>query len=729
MNGWAVAAAVLVLALVIWLQVRTGKLLQYLYFCRFSLLVAGVLVLLPFLATRTGAASLFKNLFILPPTHVFLATWLALLTTWVVMIPIEIVLRNAYLRFRVDAIALPGWVRWLKPALFALLAIPLIWTLLSQSTAQWTEPAGEEAWAVVLGVLAAFLCLLVATVLQVLFRPLGTSGEDFLLPGIARLFKSFRSSRGRRPVKVSPRVGPAAGRQSILDGYVDPDTGYIRPGHLVAFAFFLVTLGVYLYHWNWGKPPVPAGLPALGYVLLVLILVGWILPAFAFLFDRYRVPVLTLLVVASIVASQLAGTDHYYKIRPITAEPARKVLRGPSPAEAFQKDEAAEAVQHQYPIVVVAASGGGITASLWTAVVLTSLQEAVGPEFARSIRLISAVSGGSVGTMHFLDRFSGQGFPPPKELPCIVAAARASSLDSTAWGLAYPDLWRAFPGFVRNSDVDRGRAMEEAWRKEMLHGEATLEQWRQKVSQGKLPPMVFNATEVETGNQFLFTPLAKTKTWRARFFSTVYPGADIPITTAARLSATFPWVSPITRACMETCGEEEIVNAHLADGGYFDNFGVVTVINWMRSLTKEQRDEMKHHKVLVILIRAFSDPEGDDGPDGNAPGKKDGKGWLYATAGPILTMYNVRNTAQNDRNTTELSLIKDLLEKELGGKIEPVSFVLKEKSPLSWKLSDQEAARIQEGIRKNPANMKELEKVRQAFPRPVPAPALPPSRL
>lgn len=523
MIGWAVMATVFVLALVIWLQVRTGKFLQYLYFCRFSLLVATVLVLLPFLATRTGASSLFKNLFILPPRHIFLVTWLALLTTWVVMIPIEIVLRNAYLRFRVEAVTLPDWARLFKPAVFAFLSIPLIRTLLSQSTAQWTEPAGAAVWAMVQGVLVAFSCLLVAAVLHILLRPLGTPGEDFLVPGIARLFKGFRGARGRSPVTVPPKVSPAVGQQSFLDGYVDPSTGYIRPGHLVAFAFFLVTLVVYFYHWNWGKPPVPAGLPALGYVLLVLILAGWILPGFAFFFDRYRVPVLTLLVVTSIVASQLAGTDHYYKIHTITAEPARKAPQAPSPAEAFQKDEAAEAVQHQYPIVVVAASGGGITASLWTAVVLTSLQETVGREFARSIRLISAVSGGSVGTMHFLDHFSDRGYPLPEELPRIVAAARASSLDSTAWGLAYPDLWRAFPGFVRNSVVDRGRAMEEAWRKEMLHGEATLEQWRQRVNEGKLPPMVFNATEVETGNQFLFTPLAKTKAWRARFFPTFIP--------------------------------------------------------------------------------------------------------------------------------------------------------------------------------------------------------------
>jgi hypothetical protein len=255
--------------------------------------------------------------------------------------------------------------------------------------------------------------------------------------------------------------------------------------------------------------------------------------------------------------------------------------------------------------------------------------------------------------------------------------------------------------------------MEQAWRQEMLHRDATLAEWRRKVSEGKLPPVVFNATEVETGNQFLFTPLAKTGAWRARFFSRVYPNADIPIVTAARLSSTFPWVSPITRACMDSCGKEKIDGVHLADGGYFDNFGVVTVINWMRSLTEPQRAEMKNHRVFLILVRAFSGDKEGQGEE--RVGGTTRRGWLYATAGPILTMYNVRNAAQTDRNATELSLIKDIFKKELGGEPELVPFVLEEKSPLSWKLSEMEAKKIRNGIQGNPANRRSLEQVRKAF--------------
>ncbi len=45
-------------------------------------------------------------------------------------------------------------------------------------------------------------------------------------------------------------------------------------------------------------------------------------------------------------------------------------------------------------LVVVAASGGGIQASGWTAQVLGGLQESIGEDFTKKTALISSVSGG-----------------------------------------------------------------------------------------------------------------------------------------------------------------------------------------------------------------------------------------------------------------------------------------------------------------------------------------------
>jgi len=725
MSGFVVIVlALAVLAGVVWVQ-RRWPLLQYLYFCRFQILVATVLIGFPFAATRTGAAGLLENLFWLDARGIFIVSWMALLAAWVVMVAVEVVFQNAHLRFRVDPVSLPPSLRRLKPWLFSLLAVPFIAAAVVQST----EPPWTEGWAVVRGVVTAAACLVAAALLHTRLLPLGTPGEDLLVPGIARLFMKLPGARRRLAVPPSLRpenLGAATvarnaegPRRLPLEGYVEEGTGFIRPGHLVALALLLVTLGVYVYYGRRG--PLPAAQPALGYLLLVLILAGWVLPSLSFLLDRYRVPLVLLLVAASFVWSDVSDTGHYYRIARDRSRLTTISAPGTVPAQVFRKAEETDVDRDRRPIVVVAASGGGITASLWTAVVLTSLQRTAGPELTRSIRLISAVSGGSVGTMYFLDRFGEAGHPPESELDRIVYAAGRPSLDSAAWGLAYPDLWRASFGFLlRDPTRDRGWAMEQAWRKEMAHGDATLGSWRRKLDEAKLPAVVFNATEVETGRQFLFTPLSGG--WRSRFFSQVYRGFDVPVATAARLSATFPWVSPITRACVGRCGEEAIEDVHIADGGYFDNYGVVTVINWIRSLTPDQRTELERHKVLLVLIRAF--PATRPGPPDTSLSEEQ-QGWLYGTLGPILTMYNVRNAAQDDRNVTELSLLKQLLRSEVEDRLEVVEFELKTKSPLSWKLTKEEDEAIRQGMVKDPANLRSLRRVEEIFRRP-PTPPSPP---
>ena len=56
-------------------------------------------------------------------------------------------------------------------------------------------------------------------------------------------------------------------------------------------------------------------------------------------------------------------------------------------------------------LIVVAASGGGIQAAAWTAQVLSGLDTENDGNFGPKVRLISAVSGGSVGAMYFVDAY------------------------------------------------------------------------------------------------------------------------------------------------------------------------------------------------------------------------------------------------------------------------------------------------------------------------------------
>ena len=103
-----------------------------------------------------------------------------------------------------------------------------------------------------------------------------------------------------------------------------------------------------------------------------------------------------------------------------------------------------------------------------TARVLTGLEEALDGSkpgtFAKSIRLLSGVSGGSVGIMFYVNAT----YPvnPSEKDPAgrrkrIVRAAKDSSLDPTVFALVSYDLERfLFPIFVPNLFRDRGRALE-----------------------------------------------------------------------------------------------------------------------------------------------------------------------------------------------------------------------------------------------------------------------------
>ena len=54
--------------------------------------------------------------------------------------------------------------------------------------------------------------------------------------------------------------------------------------------------------------------PAYGYLLLLLVVLGWLLPGVSFLLDRYRLPVLAPLILAWAVGFTLAGGDHSFPI-------------------------------------------------------------------------------------------------------------------------------------------------------------------------------------------------------------------------------------------------------------------------------------------------------------------------------------------------------------------------------------------------------------------------------
>ena len=168
-----------------------------------------------------------------------------------------------------------------------------------------------------------------------------------------------------------------------------------------------------------------------------------------------------------------------------------------------------------------------------------------------------------------------------------------------------------------------------------------------------------------------------------------------PPTTAARLSATFPFISPIARPARTIGAVDEKHAYHLADGGYYDNHGVATAIDFLRDvlplhasagqcpngghLEAVNSGPRPRPAVVLIQIRA-----GEAEPNGVS-----GDGFRHATLGPVDTLMKVRTSTQIARNDVEVELLADAW----SDRVDIASCVFnlgKVKVPLSWHLTRAE---------------------------------------
>jgi hypothetical protein len=502
----------------------------------------------------------------------------------------------------------------------------------------------------------------------------------------------------------------------------------LQAKHVFAIAHLLLAFGAYLGYFGLsflhssGKPLLA---PTLAVVLVLLTMICWGFSGLTFLLDYYRVPVILLVVAWSFVAGTFRQGDHFYQGFP-----------GPQSLSCGVKGSDIIGREKQKPVILVSATGGGIQAAAWTAQVLGGLSNEIkggAIDFRDHVRLISSVSGGSVGAMYFVDSYSG----PAVSAEALVDRAADSSLEPVAWGLTYPDLvFGMFPmlkGFrpdpLVDSDLifyDRGRLLEDSWRIRLTGGnsDVKLSEWRTDVARRQRPAVIFNSTFVETGQRFLLSTTEfdedsdvsagneRTRfTGRQDFFS-LYPHSDLRLRTAVRLSATFPYVSPATRFLRNDVKPAEgglyAGQSHAVDGGYYDNYGLTTLLDWL-DLSLKQIQEVDRPKILIIEIRSS--------PTENKTSQSDAHGFLFQLLHPLQTLYDVRGAGQISHNAID----KDLVQRLYGQKIKSVVFEFKDtdktgcsrEEPTSWHLTDEDKQAIQRAWHDNAQTKENVEKVRK----------------
>jgi hypothetical protein len=760
--------------------------IAYLYLLRVPILLGIIMFVFPFAALWPGSPlqPLFENLYSLDFWGTAITTMLSAVLAWSLLLTVRIILFNGSERFGTDQFATAQTMSLWSAFGVLLLAAPM---MLGQFFRRDVFGlAGKAFWmhllSVVVGLMASYVLAYLAMLLAVLTAPMGTQVNASSFPGPSMLQQLLEDANSKTLIPASwwtksggwlanhvpnfLKAGFLDSRVNLPAGTPNPGFGLPYPGHWLAFTFAfasgIVCVIIDIYKTTYlGEDTF---LPALLFVLILLLALNSILSLASFFFDRFRIPLLIPLILVASLGTHSPSSDHYFQIvhgaavpeispgAALEAKYQRRLKKCRATAETDKsfsigadtdknllttqkrqdpnipekdktsfEEEAARRCALATPFIVVTTAGGGIQAASWTTQVLIGLegQSRIWNQgsFADSVVLISSVSGGATGSMFFLHQYDAphdvkqSGFKlRPEEFGSLVTLASQSSLEDIAWALVYRDIPRILLPYGKTEEqrlLDRGRMLEVNWQQRAnLH--ARLSQWKLGVAEGWRPAAIFNSTIAETGEPLLFqtTEFQKKALRKAdgtpivpdrRSFYDFLQGADVPVVTAVRLAATFPYVTPAARPAVD--GPQN----HLIDGGYYDNFGVASAVEWIDEALK---DFTEHHtelediaksnsevgpKILILQIRSF--------PDDHAPPPRN-RGWFYQLLAPVDGILGARTTAQLVRDHDDLLRLQKLYWGAKYGKLPIIRFAgfkfTSPDAPLSWSMTEKQIQAIKD---------------------------------
>ena len=385
-------------------------------------------------------------------------------------------------------------------------------------------------------------------------------------------------------------------------------------------------------------------IPSVLFLTILATILVLVLSKVAQFAERTRMPIFTMALLWVVVWSCTDLSDNH-EIRYIqslprnTAMPADKAFRSWLDARTNDPNR-----QPFYPVFLVAAEGGGARAAYFTALVLEELRARC-PHFLRHTFLLVGVSGGSLGATLAAASAAAEADRKAEDSASLQLACRyergkelgSGALDALSWDFLSPLLRGALiydllarlmptdllvPDVIRRSFInatDRARylerAVERAWHAETGRelGEYTFQSlWHGPL--GNVPALMLLTTNVETGHRMAVshlaiprirsaqiagageranTPTASDQEARLRTLSELTGGLDLPLATAALLSARFPLVTPAG-----TLPGARPKHRYV-DGGYFENSGLTTVLELVDVLRRAVRDK----EVRLVILR------------------------------------------------------------------------------------------------------------------------------
>jgi hypothetical protein len=351
-------------------------------------------------------------------------------------------------------------------------------------------------------------------------------------------------------------------------------------------------------------------------------------------------------------------------------------------------------------LVLVAVSGGATRSAYWTAVVLDHLERTLGPEFGRRVRIVSGASGGMLGAACYVTyrravaegksawrqgaRVPGPGLEPASILPTWIRdALPMRSMDPLARGISLTEFQNCI--WPWTATRDRGVILEQDW----CVIRYPLVDLQGLEADGKVPSMIFSPMLVEDGRRLLISNLELSLGDDGWASSPIIEAAcrqihqdefkdpvdqdgsvhrrlslssleyfrvfrekchrNLYLSTAVRMSASFPFVSPAVNLPTEP-------PRRVVDAGYYDNYGIQVATSWVR----RNREWLAKNTsgVLLVQIRDSCSIRDRLGVDDSKPGILGlaSRGFQFITS-PVDAVTKARNSTASFRNDADVATL------------------------------------------------------------------------
>ncbi len=362
-----------------------------------------------------------------------------------------------------------------------------------------------------------------------------------------------------------------------------------------------------------------------------------------------------------------------------------------------------------YPVFIVNTWGGGIRASVWTALVISQLDKMVNDrtnktnDFQNHVFAYSGASGGTVGAAILCANkniLNNHGTPKSKDE--LIDFFEKDFLTPVLTGLLGRDLFFSLFGIA--GFYDRSVLQEITWNGHFENKDILNTPydgiWHSGMQTDYNIPLLFsNTSNVDEGLKGIMAPvILDSADFPATMFirNLIKPSEQIKFITGALLSARFPIISPAAKFAYSD-KKGNYMQQHFIDGGLKDNSGAETaneIYNvFERELNKlKAEDPQTYNRFTIYILSLDNAPPHDD----LSISKN-----LFEPAAPITALNNswvsyadkaeLMNKNRFKQNYFTLKPLRQEIITSEGKKFAPVL-------PLGWQISNYAVQRLDSSL-------------------------------